>query len=98
MKAGKGGTQSDIIEQLIGAHCFVAYCREIGKSFWKQPNFLEKYDCRFVSIKNITQKNTTRIVQTQNLSSDIFLNNIKILLLKRSGASFQFNDLAQGQR
>jgi hypothetical protein len=30
MKARKGGTMKDITEQLQGAKCFVAYCREIG--------------------------------------------------------------------
>ncbi|MBU7581910.1 MAG: hypothetical protein KAF91_03205 [Nostoc sp. TH1S01] len=98
MKAGKGGTQSDIIEQLTGAYCFVAYCREIGQSFWKQPNFLEDYECRFVSIKDITRKKTTRIDQNHDFYSDFFIKNKNIKLLKRSGASFQFNDLAQAQK
>jgi hypothetical protein len=43
MKAGKGGTMKDMIAQLQGAKCFVAYCREIGQSFWDYPNFLKDY-------------------------------------------------------
>ncbi len=39
-----------IVKQLTGAECFVKYCREIGKSFWKKATFLEKYEHRFISI------------------------------------------------
>jgi hypothetical protein len=44
----------EIILQLKGAHCFVAYCQEIGKAFWAQPRFLHNYDRRFVSIRDIS--------------------------------------------
>ncbi|XWK90145.1 MAG: hypothetical protein U7127_08870 [Phormidium sp.] len=54
MKAGKGGSETDIIRQLQGAQCFVAYCREIGQSFWNQPSFLKNYEYRFVSIRDIS--------------------------------------------
>ena len=54
MKAGKGGSKEEIIQQLKGAQCFVAYCREIGQSFWNKPNFLKDYVYRFVSIKDIS--------------------------------------------
>lgn len=92
MKAGKGGSHTDIIGQLKGAQCFVAYCREIGQSFWEEQNFLKDYECRFVSIKNIKiPKKTTRIDPTHDFPS-------KIKILKKSGSSFQFNDLVQGQR
>lgn len=49
MKAGKGNNP-EMIQQLKGAQCFVAYCREIGKSFWEQTDFLEGYAQRFISI------------------------------------------------
>ncbi|AFY74023.1 hypothetical protein Syn7502_01996 [Synechococcus sp. PCC 7502] len=45
--------EKSIIKQLIGAKCFVLYCQEIGKSFWRQPNFLRDYQYRFVSINHI---------------------------------------------
>ncbi|HEY9852165.1 MAG TPA: hypothetical protein V6D28_22010 [Leptolyngbyaceae cyanobacterium] len=62
MKAGKGGSEADIIQQLKGAQCFVAYCREIGQSFWNQPNFLKSYEYRFVSIRDISiSKKPSRI-------------------------------------
>jgi hypothetical protein len=61
MKAGRGGTEKEIIRQLKGAQCFVAYCREIGQSFWDHQNFLKEYEYRFVSIRNISiPKKTTR--------------------------------------
>jgi hypothetical protein len=61
MKAGKGGTETEIIQQLKGAKCFVAYCREIGQAFWNHQNFLDGYVYRFVSIRNISiSKRPTR--------------------------------------
>ncbi len=54
LKAGKGDSESSIIQQLKGTKCFVAYCREIGQCFWEQPNFLKDISYRFVSIKNIS--------------------------------------------
>jgi len=53
MKAGGGRSEKEIIQQLKGAKCFVAYCREIGKSFWDE-SFLKDYEYRFVSIRNIS--------------------------------------------
>jgi len=61
MKAGKGGTETEIIQQLKGAKCFVTYCQEIGQAFWNHQNFLNDYEYRFVSIKNISiSKRPTR--------------------------------------
>lgn len=54
MKAGKGGLEKEIIQQLKGAQCFVAYCREIGQLFWNNRNFLKGYEYRFISIKDIS--------------------------------------------
>jgi hypothetical protein len=62
MKAGSGGLEKEIIQQLKGAQCFVAYCREIGQLFWNQQDFLKDYVYRFVSIRNISiSKQPTRI-------------------------------------
>ena len=92
MKAGKGEALKDILAQLKGAKCFVAYCREIGQLFWKQQNFLEDYGDRFLSIKNIKlSKKKTRFDPNPHFCSDI-------QILKRNGSSFQFNDLIQCQR
>lgn len=60
MKAGKG-EKEEIVQQLKGAQCFVAYCREIGRSFWDKQHFLDQYEYRFVSIRNISMpKRPTR--------------------------------------
>lgn len=68
MKGGKGGSEKEIIQQLKGAECFVAYCRKIGQSFWEQQNFLSDYVYRFVSIREISiPKQKTRI---ERLSSN----------------------------
>ena len=92
MKAGKGESETDIIAQLKGAKCFVAYCREIGQLFWNKPNFLKDYEYRFVSIKNIKiNKTSTRFDPTPHFFSDI-------QILKRIGSYFQFNDLIQCKR
>ncbi|OQW91652.1 MAG: hypothetical protein BWK78_04005 [Thiotrichaceae bacterium IS1] len=54
--------ESEIIQQLKGAQCFVAYCQAIGKVFWGQENFLDSYDYRFINIRNINiPKSMTRI-------------------------------------
>ncbi|MEH2319784.1 hypothetical protein [Nostoc sp.] len=61
MKGGKGGSETEIIQQLKGAQCFVAYGQKIGKEFWAQKNFLNTYVYRFVTIRNINiHKKPTR--------------------------------------
>lgn len=40
----------EIVQQLKGACCLISYCKCIGKSFWNSNNFLDGYECRFVSI------------------------------------------------
>jgi hypothetical protein len=47
-------TEEAVIQQLKGAKCFVTYCQEIGRLFWKNPSFLENYDYRYVTIRNIS--------------------------------------------
>lgn len=53
MKKRKGSNKT-IIQQLTGAQCFVAYCKEIGKAFWNQQDFLKNYQYRFISISHIS--------------------------------------------
>lgn len=45
-------SRTTVVQQLTGARCFVAYCRELARAraFWDQPNFLEEYVERFVYI------------------------------------------------
>lgn len=55
----------DIVDQLTGAMCFVGYCKEIGKAFWKEGNFLKDYQNRFVSIGHTSiSKKPTRITRS----------------------------------
>lgn len=52
MKRTKG-VKSEIVCQLRGAKCVVAYCRAIIQEFWDDHQFLQGYAERFVSIGNI---------------------------------------------
>lgn len=64
MKGGNIGLKKEIVQQLRGARCLVAYCRAIGREFWQEPNFLaeKNYQQRFVSVKNIQMpKQPTRL-------------------------------------
>ena len=40
----------EIIAQLKGAACVVNYCQCIGKKFWKEKDFLNDYQFRFISM------------------------------------------------
>ena len=63
MKVRKG-SQQDIVKQLTGTQCFVAYVREIGRAFWKRRDFLGGYDCRFISISHTPiAKGKTRLTR-----------------------------------
>lgn len=63
MKAIKGQT-TEIVQQLNGAQCFIAYCGEIGIKFWYESDFLKKYKQRFVSIGHTSiPKRKTRITR-----------------------------------
>lgn len=59
---GTTSKESEIIQQFKGARCFIGYCQQIGKIFWEAPDFLEGYDERYVSIRNISiSKKPSRI-------------------------------------
>jgi len=70
------GSQKAIIQQLTGAQCFVAYCKEIGKRFWDKDSFDGDYQYRFVSISQI--KTSISKVRTQISRSKEKENNAKI--------------------
>ena len=56
--------EHEIAHQLAGAQCFLAYCREIGNTFWRQPAFLADRVERFVSIGHTNiNKTKTRITR-----------------------------------
>ena len=53
LKAGKKDSKH-VVKQLKGASCVVTYCREIGKLFWNQHEFLDGYMHRFIGIVNLS--------------------------------------------
>ena len=63
MKRGQLASLAEVVQQLKGAQCLLAYCRAIGRTFWKKSTFLDEkdYKQRFISIKNISiNKRPTR--------------------------------------
>lgn len=44
----------EVVQQLTGTLCFISYCKEIGRLFWKNPDFLKDYEYRFVSIGHLS--------------------------------------------
>ena len=81
---------SSIIKQLKGAKCFVSYCREIGREFWKQPDdFLQDYQYRFVSIKNISISKTTTSSPKFSQKSEIHDQPEKMLKISAKATHFQ---------
>lgn len=89
MKATKAPAK-EIIKQLYGAKCFIVYCQEIGKSFWKQPGFLAGYSFRFISIGNTSiSKRKTRIDPTTGIHDSP-----ERMLIISSSRQLQFNQLA----
>jgi hypothetical protein len=53
LKSGSYG-QCDVVKQLIGAKCFISYCREVVRQFWGNPSFMEGYCERFVSFVHVS--------------------------------------------
>ncbi|MCY3999201.1 MAG: hypothetical protein OXF84_00120 [Bacteroidetes bacterium] len=55
LKLGSNGKPKQIIQQLEGSKCFIHYCREVGKTFLHEPEFLDptNYQERYISVKNI---------------------------------------------
>ncbi len=82
----------EIIQQLKGAACFINYCKCIGKSYWNSDNFLDSYECRFVSIVEINPNKRKR--KTQPFYSGRELHNRPEFFKKISqGTNIYFNKL-----
>lgn len=93
LKGRKSGSHSEIVQQLRGAKCLVAYCRAIGQAFWSQREFLKEnnYEQRFISIKDARlAKEATRRKQRDALHDNP--ENMR-KLRKVSGSKIQFNEL-----
>lgn len=90
IKKGRDSNPS-ITKQLKGAECFVSYCREIGRLFWNQPDFLQDYQYRFVSIKNISISKTS--MSSRKLSQKSEIHDQPEKMLKISAKAKQFQEL-----
>ncbi len=63
MKRTKDGWRQ-IVQQLLGAQCFIRYCQAIGNGFWNEKHFLYGYKSRFISIGHTSiPKRKTRITR-----------------------------------
>lgn len=95
MKGGKKTSkEKEIIQQLKGAQCFVEYCQAIGKSFWEKRDFLDDYEYRFVSIKNIKVNKKPTGSKSKDDLHDTPENMLKI----SSPDYIQFNHLIGSQK
>jgi hypothetical protein len=57
---------NQIVQQLLGAQCFIRYCQEVGREFWREYHFLNGYKHRFVSIGHMSiPKKGTRIIRAE---------------------------------
>jgi hypothetical protein len=84
---------SDVVKQLIGAKCFISYCKEVVRLFWDKNNFMDGYSERFVSFVEIAA--SQRPVSSQ--PSPIHDSPSAFLKIKRPNRSFQnFNKLFGG--
>jgi hypothetical protein len=82
--------REDIIDQLTGSECFLFYCQKVGQLFWKKPDFLARYDTRFISFAKISiPKQKTRIYQNQ----DPGMHDRPERMLKMNFGVHQFNRL-----
>lgn len=63
------GSWNQIVKQLLGAQCFIGYCREVGKGFWYESTFLNSYRNRFICIGHTSiAKRKTRITRKHKLN------------------------------
>ncbi len=84
-------TPEVVRQQLSGSRCFLAYCSEIGKSFWNSRRLLQGFQQRFVSIGHISvSKRKTRFDRPNGIhdSPD------KMLKIDWPGKGVQFNQIS----
>ena len=70
MKAGPSGSREEVVQQLKGAECLLAYFRAVGCKFWSNPGFLHEghYRQRFVVINKVKgEKRPTRLESPSKL-------------------------------
>ena len=67
IQGGKRKTEGHVKAQLKGALCVVKYCQCIGKEFWKEKDFLNDYNYRFVSMEHTSA--SKKGIRGQNYNS-----------------------------
>ena len=90
--APKNKERSRVIAQLKGAACVVKYCQCIGKEFWKENDFLNDYEFRFISMvhTNMDKRPTQyKMPKSSGGSPENFL--------RIPGRSHRFGKLTNGQ-
>ena len=93
--AGSNLNNREIVQQLKGAQCLVAYCRAIGRAFWQETKFLEEknYQQCFVCITDIKismGKTPTRIPPKSALHNTP---ENKLRIKTHGKTKLQFNEL-----
>ena len=68
--AKKNKERSRVIAQLKGAACVVNYCQCIGKQFWKEKDFLNDYQFRFISMVHTSMDKRPTQNKSPNSSGD----------------------------
>ena len=95
-QAGNRKSRSHVESQLKGALCFVKYCRCIGRSFWDNPEFLDDYQFRFISVVDLNPNRETKTTRPYSpyIQSQRQLHNSPESYLKIFGSSnLYFNKL-----
>ena len=93
LKAGKR-KPGEIKQQLKGASCVLAYCKEVARQFWNKNDFLDNYDCRYIGIVGVNiRKRRTRPESPFHKPSTRH-NSPESFLTIRSPHHLKFNKLA----
>lgn len=96
MKGGKAGSREEVIQQLKGAECLLAYFRAVGCKFWRNRSFLHQgqYRQRFVCIEqiNIPKKPTRELPlsKVHDTPEDMLR-----IISPRIGRGLQFRELVR---
>ncbi len=87
---------SHVVNQLKGAHCFIYYCKCLGKSFWNSEKFLDGYQYRFVGMTkvNVNKKRTGSFSPLIQSKKELHETPEKFLNISRS-PSLHFKKLIQ---
>mgnify|MGYP000905364642 CR=1 FL=1 len=89
-KCSSTSSEEHIIQQFKGTLCFLGYCQQMGKEFWRKKDFLETFQYRFVSIRNI---NVPKKPTFQTPTNGLHDTPQKMLKISSPSCPTQFNKL-----